>query len=1094
MKKKAFIPTSALMVALLLAFVAAITLFVAEPERVHAQAPNDANLSNLTLSVGKLNPVFSAATDTYTATVAHQYSTVRVTATPNIQGAQVRINHGGTVSAGDSGSITGGTDVSPGGSIPLTVTTDTVIGILVTALDGTTTRVYQVTIDRISAEASNDAKLATEGGLTISAGALSPTYKQNVKSYTALVANTVGTTGSPFTVTPTLSDATNASLVITSDRASGITTAASGDPTTVPLSVGANVITIKVTAENLVTTDTYTLTVTRAAGNASDDARLSSITLSGLTLSPAFKSDVTNYSVSVPFSKTETAVTFSKNRSGALAVVSPEDFNPRTSAHEVFLRVGDTSITIAVTAEDATTTETYTLTVTRAAVNASNNAKLNAGNGLVISAGTLSPAFDQNVMSYTALVANTVGTTGTPFTVTPTIATNANSSFVITSDKDANVDTQASGAPTTVALSVGANVITIQVTAEDSVATETYTVTVMRAAGNASDDTRLSSLTVGGESVDVSSLTSGAVIHTAGVPNGVNSITVEATPNHSGAIVVIKSGATVGTAASGTVADGTVDLNITTDPTSPNVIGIEVTAEDGATVGYYFLQITRATATASNNAKLNAGNGLVISAGTLSPAFDQNVMSYTALVANTVGTTGTPFTVTPTIATDANSSFVITSDKASNITTAASEAPTTVPLSVGANVITIKVTAQDLATTETYTVTVMRAAGNASNDTSLSSLTVGGESVDVSSLTSGAVIHTAGVPNGVNSITVEANPNHSGAMVVIKSGATVGTAASGTADADGTVALNVTTDPTAPNVIGIEVTAEDGATVGYYFLQITRASASASNNAKLSALAMSGITLTPAFSPNTTMYTAEVPVNISSTTVLATAAGAAPTANASSVVITSDTDDMLGPDSNTADAHITGHTIALSLGDNVITIVVVAQDYATMETYTVTVQRGPSNNAYLSSLSLTDDMGEAVDLKDMNDMMAEFMSGIDMYYASVDGDVEMVTVSAMAMDSDATVSGDGDVSLETGENTITVTVTAEDGTTMMTYTIMVTVGDPPPTPGGDLLERYDADDSGHIDSAEATQAVLDYQAGTLSREDAVQVILLYHGS
>ena len=143
-----------------------------------------------------------------------------------------------------------------------------------------------------------------------------------------------------------------------------------------------------------------------------------------------------------------------------------------------------------------------------------------------------------------------------------------------------------------------------------------------RAAANASDDTRLSALTVGGQSVDVSDFTSGASIdYITGVPNGVNSITINANPNHSGAIVVIKKGATPGdtaTVVGGAVdADGTVDLNVATEAAPTNTIAIEVTAEN-ATVGYYFLQITRAAADASSDAKLS---GLTITdgAGTLSP-------------------------------------------------------------------------------------------------------------------------------------------------------------------------------------------------------------------------------------------------------------------------------------------------------------------------------------------------------------------------------------------------------------------------------------------------------------------------------------------
>ena len=160
-----------------------------------------------------------------------------------------------------------------------------------------------------------------------------------------------------------------------------------------------------------------------------------------------------------------------------------------------------------------------------------------------------------------------------------------------------------------------------------------------------------------------------------------------------------------------------------------------------------------------------------------------------------------------------------------------------------------------------------------------------------------------------------------------------------------------------------------------------------------------------------------------------------------------------------------------------------------METYTVTIViGGDSNNAYLSSLGLMDGMGMDVTLvagvaahwdtlncpemndrvgaddepDDMNspycrmyaglDDMAKavvdqtyaddpiegFMANIGMYYASVANDVDMVKVSAMAMDSDAMVSGDtGDVDLMVGDNTVEVMVTAEDGTTMMTYTVMV---------------------------------------------------------
>ena len=58
----------------------------------------------------------------------------------------------------------------------------------------------------------------------------------------------------------------------------------------VPLAVGSNVITVEVTAQNGETTATYTVTVTRAG---SGDAALSGLSLSGVTLSPAFAAGTT---------------------------------------------------------------------------------------------------------------------------------------------------------------------------------------------------------------------------------------------------------------------------------------------------------------------------------------------------------------------------------------------------------------------------------------------------------------------------------------------------------------------------------------------------------------------------------------------------------------------------------------------------------------------------------------------------------------------------------------------------------------------------------------------------------------------------------
>jgi uncharacterized repeat protein (TIGR02543 family) len=95
---------------------------------------------------------------------------------------------------------------------------------------------------------------ATLSALVISAGTLSPNFGSNTIAYSASVANTVET---GYTITATKSQS-NASVV----QYLGLT---STTPFTGAISIGANIIRIIVTAQDGVTTKTYTLTVTRAA-------------------------------------------------------------------------------------------------------------------------------------------------------------------------------------------------------------------------------------------------------------------------------------------------------------------------------------------------------------------------------------------------------------------------------------------------------------------------------------------------------------------------------------------------------------------------------------------------------------------------------------------------------------------------------------------------------------------------------------------------------------------------------------------------------------------------------------------------------------
>ena len=123
-------------------------------------------------------------------------------------------------------------------------------------------------------------------------------------------------------------------------------------------------------------TDTATVTATPA----SDDATLSGLTVndgtSDLTLDPTFTSAKTSYAAEVANAVTTVRLTAMTTDDGAS--VSAVTLNGNAIADSDFtdgitvpsLLVGDNAIIVTVTAEDTSSTQTYTVTVTRAANNA----------------------------------------------------------------------------------------------------------------------------------------------------------------------------------------------------------------------------------------------------------------------------------------------------------------------------------------------------------------------------------------------------------------------------------------------------------------------------------------------------------------------------------------------------------------------------------------------------------------------------------------------------------------------------------------------------------------------------------------------------
>ena len=216
----------------------------------------------------------------------------------------------------------------------------------------------------------------------------------------------------------------------------------------------------------------------------------------------------------------------------------------------------------------------------------------------------------------------------------------------------------------------------------------------------------------------------------------------------------------------------------------------------------------------------------------------------------------------------------------------------------------------------------------------------------------------------------------------------------------------------------ITVTVTDQATTRTTTVTVHRAAATASTDATLSGLSLSGLDVGP-FTSGTLAYAAENTAALATTTVTA-----APTDSGAQVVI----------DPADADPDAPGHQVALRGGSVTIAVTVTAADRTTVQRYIVVVTT--STDATLSGLSLSGlDVGP-------------FRSGTLAYAVENTAALATTTVTAAPTDSGARVAiepADADpeapghqVALRGGSVTIAVTVTAADRATVQRYTVVVT--------------------------------------------------------
>ena len=297
----------------------------------------NAELSNLVLSNLSLSPSFSSSTLDYTVTVPYSVQSVVAKPTSSDSYATVKVN-GETVTRGNSST-----------AIPLNVGTN-MISVNVTAEDGIATKAYTITVTRL--EPSSNADLSA---LSLSSGTLDPVFARDTTSYTATVPYSVSSvTAKPSAAESHATLKVNGSTV-TSGSASGA----------VSLDVGDNIVTVEVAAEDGTTTKTYTITVTRF--ERSSDADLSALSLSSGNLNPAFSSEKTSYTASVANNVNSLTVTPTVSESHATVKVNGSTVTSGSASEAVNLDVGDNTVTVEVTAEDGTTTKSYTVIISRAA-------------------------------------------------------------------------------------------------------------------------------------------------------------------------------------------------------------------------------------------------------------------------------------------------------------------------------------------------------------------------------------------------------------------------------------------------------------------------------------------------------------------------------------------------------------------------------------------------------------------------------------------------------------------------------------------------------------------------------------------------------
>ena len=347
---------------------------------------NDASLSSLSIKnndeIVNISPDFNSKTTSYTASVDNTVAELNVLATTTDPNASYYVL---------------GSNYLVGGS--------NTVKVIVTAEDGTTTKEYNITVEK---DKSTNNYLSS---LSVENHEISPEFDKNTKKYSLTVNKEIS----------------NINILAQAEDSRSTVTGIGNKE----LNVGLNTFNISVTSESG-EINTYELEVTRKEGT---NSLLESLFISEGKLSPTFDSETLDYTLTVSDSVDEVNI-----------IGIPMD-NGATVSGNRYYDVSETA-TIKVTSEDSSSETEYNITIVKEGFKSAFLKKLKVNNGI------MTPDFKKTTLIYSIEVQNEINELDLEYEA-----------------EDSEAITSISGNSNLV---VGQNKVEITVTSSDGFSTNTY--------------------------------------------------------------------------------------------------------------------------------------------------------------------------------------------------------------------------------------------------------------------------------------------------------------------------------------------------------------------------------------------------------------------------------------------------------------------------------------------------------------------------------------------------------------------------------------------------------------------------------------------